>query len=462
MKIALKRTLLCFVASAVLVGTSASLADTLVAKQRIDEQQVSQMLDYEILLLRAEIALKSDDHQAFDDYMQQLDRYIAPEKFRTRLETLRLQWQMKTDDQVDLRVKFEEAVDAESVVILLPLSGSYSEAGHAMLEPIEKGLANRKTFVIDTHLYEDMDELWNLVKLFDPELIIGPLLKNKAQAIADRNQKIPMLLFTSIARIEKNTPHILSMASSAETYYKALQPLFEDVAYEEIAWLTDRSDVSIDLVSLVDQTLQAYGDPLSEGRAKAYSPFLLETQTLSGGVDKTLAKLMGAEESLGRKNWLQRTLGRSLEFEHYARRDKRFLMVLTAQNYAIQVRPLVDYLHLNMKVIWLPVDLPDPKKFQSSLSNWHDTYVLMPRFFIYQNAKFLQSEAEKEKVGLFHALGDLAVHLIRLSKQPRPFRVRHELDEIEIGNDGRYYLKPKMFKLDRDKMSSETLQKVVQ
>lgn len=440
---------------------SASFAESSTFKKPVDEQQASQILDYEILLLRAEIALRSKDTQAFNGYMLQLDGFIAPSQFQLRFNTLHQAWLQQNESKEHLRVQFKVAKEAKVTVILLPLSGRYSEAGQAVLEPLENALTNQKTYVIDTQLYDDMDELWALVNLFDPDLIVGPLLKSKAQALSQRNTHIPMMVFTTLDRKVKETPHILSMASAAEHYYKALQPLFKKVGYEEIAWLMDGSDSSNELKSLLEQGLQVYANPIQKEGELPYSPFLLDTQSLRNGVDKSLARLMGSEQSLERKNWLQRTINHPLKYEQYVRQDKRVLIIAMPQNYAVQVAPLVDYLHLDMTVLWLPTELPAAHKFQLNLASWQSTFTILPGYFVYQYTDFLESVDEKGEVGLFYALGDLAGHLIRLSGQPTPFRVKHELGEVEVDINGKYYLKPQTFKLDKEKMIPLSIQKTV-
>lgn len=418
-----------------LVGFS---ADAQASKKQIDEENTSAMLDYEILLLRAEIAFKAEDLANFNQYMLQLDKFYPPNSFVTRADVLQVLWQQMDFSKLLSKLTtdssgFSKAKDAKTIVVLLPQSGDFGEIGQQMLEVIEPAFINRQVYVIDSSLYEDMNELWGLVKMFEPELIVGPLTKDKAQKIANLNQTIPMITFASIDKDDVSKSNILSMASINQTYLRKLDQLLGNLDFSSLVWLHDESKTAQELIQQIQQN-----------RADKVA---LDLEKIQLGVDRTLAKLMGSQASKERKNWLAKSIGASLEFNSRTRKDKQLIVALTSASQAIQIAPMMDYYQLKLPVLWVPTELPPVEVFAKNLHEWQTTYSFLPAYLTYQlQDKSLENNLEN-KVGLFHALADLALDLISYSDQVKPININHGLGEIYIDEDNNYYLEAGIYQL---------------
>lgn len=436
---------------------SASFAETGVGKAQLLQDSRIRLIDYEILLLKAEIALRNNELGAFVQHMQQLQPQQTPEQFVSRFDYLQQQMQLIDSDAPQPSIEFSRAAEAENIVVLLPLSGAYAEAGQAILAPIQQAFANKKVYVIDTELYTDMAELARLVNLFNPDLIVGPLERHKAEPFLQNNINKPTLLFTSI---QQNYTHVVSLASSAQANAVALQPLLSQIKPQYVGWLVDNSPLSDPFLAAVEAQ---FNEPdLTEGETSLLSHpmWAIEPEILKGGVDKSLARLVGAEQSSARVNWLKRTLDRSIESNSYVRQDKSLLIASVPYQPAIQLAPLMAYYNFYYPIIWIPTQLPDIKTFNSTLDSWQKTYVLLPRYFVYEQALFDKKNQENINIGLFSALAEVAVEMIRRSEQPKPYVINSQIGRIEVKSDGQYYLLPELFELNNGRMKRISLERL--
>ncbi|MBE0494536.1 MAG: hypothetical protein IBX48_09380 [Thiomicrospira sp.] len=428
---------------------SASFAETGVSGASSQQDSRIRLIDYEILLLKTEIALRNSELGVFAQHMQQLETQKTPDQFVDRFDYLQQQMRLMDTTEPQPRVEFSGAVDAQSIVVLLPLSGPYAEAGQTILAPIQQAFANKKVYVIDTELYLDMSELANLVNLFNPDLIIGPLERHKAESFLHNNIHKPVLLFTSI---QQSYSHVRSLASSAEVNAAALQPLLASIKPQYVGWLVDDSASSDPFIGQVERQFsqpELFGlNPIEQ----SFPSLVIEPELLKGGVDKSLARLVGAEQSTARINWLRRTIDRSVESNHYVRQDKSLLVAAVPHQQAIQLAPLMGYYGYNYPIIWVPTQLPDLKIFNLSLSSWQKTYALIPRYFVYEQAVSNKKDEENINIGLFSALAEIAVEMIRRSNQPMPYVINSQIGRIEVKQDGKYYLLPELFELNNGRM----------
>lgn len=436
-------------ASLLVWPSSASLAEP-----EASQQEHIRLIDYEILLLRAEIALRNAQRGLFLQYMQQLGQQKTPPQFVARLEQLRQQLaqiDVREDAEV-VQIGFDTANKAQNIVILLPLSSAYAEAGQAILEPIQQAYADRRVYVLDSDLYEDMTELWELVKLFSPDLIIGPLERNKAEAFYAQNVQTPSVIFTSI---QAHYPYLRSLAPSAVSYLKGLEPLLTEVDWHRIGWVTDSSPLSEDFVVELAAFYSAQGIDDS----------VVRTEPLQAGVDRTLSRLFGVEQSNARKNWLQRTLGRQLEFDAYVRADKRLVVAFLSHQQAIQLSPLLDYYGRNLPVIWVPSQLPEMRMFKASLDSWQSTHALLPSHFVFEYRQPDQKSDENINVGLFHAMGEMTIEMVRRSAQgldgvqPEPFVTK--LGLVQLTERGQYYFLPELFELKQGRVNRASFENLM-
>ena len=433
-----------------------------------------QQIEFEIQLLRAEIAHRNGDHVQFIQHMHQLSRFLQiPPRFEARYQRLQQLWSQLIPNRSQNTPDFSKASQAQEIVILLPLSGTYAPAGHHLLEALQAGLPDKKVFVIDTDLYDNMIELWSLVKLFNPDLIIGPLERDKAQSFLEEGMPIPTLLLTSI---EKDYPHVRSLADIASSYTEALFPWLTYQTIDSIVWLSDTSHQAKEILEKVEVQLathktepasqqepaqleQGSQDQETESLSNPNSPNaqpIIQPILINGGLDQTLARTLGVEQSAARHLWLQRTLGRSLEFNPRVRKDKTHLIALLPIGQAQQLKPLLDYHQLNLPILWIPTQLPAAELFSNRLTSWQQTQALLPYHLLYPYQTMKKNpnqSAEEVQVGLLHALANLATTLLQESHQPLPYETETEIGKVRVNADGHYYVLPTLVEIGQGKLS---------
>jgi hypothetical protein len=398
------------------------------------------LIDYEIHLLRAELAVLHQDAQAFSQHYSRLIAQPIPSVFSERVETLHALYQHApwlASASSTSTIAFSSAQAAQTLVVLLPLSGAYHQAAHALLSVLQRALPSRQIYVLDTDLYENMAELWALVSLFDPQLIIGPLEPTKVEALMPfiNQRPIPTIVFTSISQ---QAAHIRSMASWRDSQLRLLIPLLAQMDWDAPAWLYQQP-----------QRVQ----PLIDGVARAYAEqgVLLwsSEQVIEQTLEAALAKLMGAQKAQSRYQWLQRTLERKLNYIDYSRQDRDVLLAQVDAQRALQLTPLLDFYQQRLPVIWLPPILPDKNQLRQTLPLWQSTYAFLPAYFVESVQKAAQDETQSDEVGLFYALGELAVQMIQQASQPLPVSLDSQLGRVFIEQDGRYHILPKLYRLDK-------------
>ncbi|UQB41693.1 hypothetical protein JX580_08430 [Thiomicrospira microaerophila] len=422
---------------------SASFAD-----QGSNSQQKIALLDFEILLLRTEIALRNGEQGLFLVNMYQLAQKTVPDQFKSRYEAL-IHQQGRLEPIPQFESGFSSVADARDIVVLLPMSTGLAQASSAIVEVFNQAFEGRRLHFLDTDLYQDMSELVRLVKLFNPDLVIGPLERQKAEAFNQYNLQVPTISFSSM---EITRPYLLSPSSHAVVFYQTLIPMLEKLDFNRIIWLTDGSDFSKTLMGEIKAWYLQQG----------VSTEALDQFQLEAGVDKSLGSVLGASQSDVRSSWLQRTLGRNLEVETYVRRDKTLLVAVLSQQQALQVKPLLNFYGRDIDFLWLPSDLPDIKVFVNSQTSWQQTYALLPAHFTQQLTSGLKNNAEALEIGLFHALANLVATLVKRAESSLPFQVPTDVGHLVVDQSGRYHFLPSLFFLDQGRLRQTMLDEIVQ
>lgn len=405
------------------------------------------MLDYEIIVLKAELAAQTGDLEAFTYKFQELQNYSVPNKFLERYKTLEAFFNLETQPNLVGRGVFASANTAQNIVLLLPLSGDFALVGHAMQEVLERRLVGKRIHVLDTDIYDSMGELWNLVQMFEPSLIVGPLLKPQAEELAKYNHNLPNIVFSSLDNPEKH-PNFLARASNNAVNAKFFSEVFDLLNPAETSWIVDKSKIA-----------QEQYDLATSLTSDADNKVLLQKIVIGQGVDKALSEAIGAEEASKRRSWLQHVVQTPLEFGGYVRQDKSLILILSEQLQAEQLAPLVKYHGLKTPVLWVPTNLPSIDMFYNNLENWQETYALFPAHFLFQLSEIPSQNLQESQVGLFYALADLAIDLIEQANMPKPFRLNTQLGKVEVHSDG-YYLMPRLVKLADNKLVYTELNKI--
>lgn len=422
-----------------LSGVLALQASPFISDNQPEKLHMEQ-LDLEILLLKMQLVLTKKELGEAKQYQNRLiaiwqslplDRLEEGPKWQVLQQQFNaLQQQLAQLQQEEALLKRAEgfAVNTETILVFLPMTGPYASAGQALLQGIEDSLPLEQSVkVFDTELYDSMVSLWELAQLFEPTLILGPLRKEQLQQWIQLQVPIPTLAFNRVPEIV-STPYVKSLAPNRTDDITYLVQWLQQYHYQHIALLYEDSVKGQALKQKFDQAwldLSKTHTSVEVGRiddAKIIgnAPRITAIE-VSDRLDGALAKLLHIPASNERAGWLQRTLKTPLHHLPRGRRDFDVVVSFLPYESASQVTPLLQFYHLDQVLsVWLPTEVPLVEKFVSNLAFWQATLAVLPNYFALQVQRFKQSHRssqvektdfskESVDVGIFYALGELAV-----------------------------------------------------
>lgn len=425
------------------------------------DQQI-QLIDAEIILLKAELAQKNSEIEQVRQYLiklEEVESFPLSEDMQLRIRQLRSYLEIADSTVKNKDSKSEHFyLDTKQIIILLPLSGHYEKVGKQVLAGLMEQFSDYHPVVIDTYIYDSMFDLWELVKLYNPTLIIGPLERDKAQALNDLNTGVPTLYLNEVDS-PKPTQASFSLSRSFHVY--DLAKLISENGYKHVVFLTDDSSQSQKNLAnfykawayLEEKNANEYLDEIIEEK-----PYFQE-QPIDTNVDKAISDLLLIERSNGRKNWLQKKTGTRIYFEPRARQDIELIVSFLPYRKAMQVTPLLEFFHLyKVSHYWLPSKLPSGKNFQNNLPFWHSTQALLPAYYAQPvfNANVMSNKTlpeQNEQSGIFHAFGVLAakvvIQLTNLERMP----IESDLGRVDFFANQFPYLAPDLYWLNKGSFS---------
>ena len=429
------------------------------ARNNYLENQV-ELIDQEIILLRAELARKNNDINQVKIYINQLSRMVILPVFQQRFAVLKLYLTTaKTSSPSFVNsssnasdsylyvgsiepLKFPELTEKSIVVVLLPLTGPYEEAGNKVLSGLTKALEDfsfqGSLAVFDTALYETVFELWEIVKYYDPAFIFGPLQKKTTQQWQELNTGIPTLYFNSMDRL---FGHERALSPSKSQGLNQVLTVLSNSQFESVLVLTDSSDSSKKLES---EFYQAWSSLNSLGQ--------YEHQPIERTVGQSIEVAMNIQRSEDRYRWLQKVTDSTLEFTPRPRLDFDAVVTLIPQNKAIQVGPILDFYQLKQVThIWYPSQTPNLDSLRQSLASWQQTYAVLP---VYNQADFTLNKPtsqQEDKNGLFYALGQVAIKIVNnpAISDGQNLYVHTEFGTLASNTLGQFYLLPVVYWVDQ-------------
>jgi len=416
--------------------TTASFAVMVPSTGQSLEEQI-QFIDQEILLLRAELAQSNQDIPALRRYIRQLQSTSLAPIFKTRLVALQ-SFLLLAGEANPAEHAFKLPQEGGQIIVLLPLSGDYAVAGHAILEGLKSAWPFNKRFtVIDSAIYSTMVELWELVKLYEPGFVIGPLSKQNILSWQNLETQIPTLYL--------NQPNYLfeyekALSPNKKRGLLQLKAFIEATGLENVVVLQRQHQAA---KKLQKQFKQAW---LTQKTGRFY-----ESLTIQGGIHQTMKTVLNVQKSIARKNWVQKTIQQELEFEARARKDLDAVVHFSSLDEAIQVKPILDFYHLSDAYsVWYPSILPSSDELQSQQNIWQQTYALLPPYLTQVQKTSSDEDSNEVESGLFYALGRLVAEVVKNPRLNLPTQslIRSELGEVITDENGVLSILPNVFWLD--------------
>ena len=438
------KTFICLIGFALLcsVTATASFADVEVPSNQMLEEQI-EFIDQEILLLRAELASTNQDQPSLQRYIDQLKELTLVPSFAERLAEL--EEGLSSLKIIDLaehkpsdRTNFGVVQEGDQVVVLLPLSGDYAVAGQAILEGLQTAWPfNREFTIVDSTKYSSMYALWEFVKFYQPDFIIGPLAKHDIRAWQSLDVRTPTLYLNQLDTYKLNER---GLSPNKALGLIQLNAFINALALERTLVLVDSNESAKELQVEFEQAW------LREGAAGSY-----KVESIDSGVHQTMRTALNVDDSYARKHWVQRTIGSELEFEPRARQDFDGVVSLTSMSSAIQAKPILNFYHLNRTAsLWYPTLYPTADELQSQRNNFQQTYAFLPPYLTQLTDSPNEDSLTAPQSGLFYALGLLAAEAVN---KPRLNLAHQALAESALGTlitnkEGRLTILPHLFWLD--------------
>jgi len=439
-------------------------------------------IDQEILILRAELALRNANLEQVRYYIDLLNREIVYAEFQQRIAYLKqylisgtpigLVKDSKPSQTVTEPVQANSTVinlhsssmmissikplgfsldkDNLMLVVLLPLSDVYTKVGNQLLDSLNSALALQnfkgQVAVFDTTLYDTVEELWTSVQAYQPDFIFGPLQKNLISEWHALNTRIPTLYFNEIDFIHD---YERSLSPNRTKGVEQIYSILEHHQYQNVLVLTDQSDESIKLEAAFLKHWQL------KNKIGLY-----QHEAIDSYVSESMEMAMNAALSKNRKSGLQRVIDTSVVFRARTRTDFDAVISFLPEHKALQVTPMLAFYQLNdVAHIWYPSQTPKINSFKENLSAWQDTIAVLPAH-LQSSLQANKSELElNENIGLFYALGQVAVEIVNNPSilDGTDLYIETEFGPIASNESGQFNLLPVVYLIDQGilKMADE-------
>ncbi|MGM0541756.1 MAG: hypothetical protein ACQEQR_04905 [Pseudomonadota bacterium] len=419
-----------------------------------------EIIDQEIILLRAELAQKNNDINQVKIYINQLNRMVILPIFQQRLAVLKLylttakrssQTRSNSSGQALNSylyvgsiepLKFPDASEKSIIVVLLPLTGPYKQAGNKILSGLTDALEaisfQGSLAVFDTAIYETVFELWEIVKYYDPDFIFGPLQKQTAQQWQALNSGVPTLYFNSMDSL---FGHERAFSPSKSKGLDQVLSILNNSQFENVLVLTDSSESSKKLEA---EFYQAWLSLNSRGQ--------YQHQSIERTVGESIEAAMNVQRSQERHAWLQKMTESTFQFRPRTREDFEAVVTFIPKNKAIQVGPLLDFYQLSQVThIWYPNQTSNLDALYKSLISWQQAYAVLP---IYNQAELALNKptpSKEDKNGLFYALGLVAVEIVKQSaiSDGQDLYINTQFGAISSNTIGQFHLLPAVYWVDQ-------------
>ncbi|QBZ83514.1 Penicillin-binding protein activator LpoA [Hydrogenovibrio crunogenus] len=411
------------------------------ANLSLDEQ--IQLIDLEILLLKAELAHKNGQTDQVQTYLSELKTQAQgielPSNIQDRMTVLQDYLnQSKPSDEASATFAFKPG----RVLAVLPMSGPYSRAGQELYEGLKSSLKSmypeEKLEVLDSNIYDSMFEAWEWIRLYQPSFIFGPLVKENVEALSALELSIPMLVFNEIKKPNALAKSFVPLSNKDAV--DKLVDLVKEGHYQRIAVLTDESDSS---KALMADFKNHWPEQESD------YPVYIQEQPVVSNVDQALERAVNSRQSTARKSWLQRTVRSPIQFTERPRQDLELVISFLPYRLAMQVSPLLEYYHLNsIPHYWLPSQRPSVDEFAASIPFWQATSAILPVSYARSIKQNNKNTDQIGQIGIFYALGELAARTVIETTQKHSMVMNTQLGQLTLDENQNYHFYPEIYWLD--------------
>ncbi|MBN2647052.1 MAG: penicillin-binding protein activator [Thiotrichales bacterium] len=424
-------------------------------------------IDQEILILRAELAVKNGDQNGLRQHLQQLEKSGVLPQYQARYEQLR-QRLGPTSTATEAGEKgalpklleffnfggsmqtFQiNLTDPNTVIALvLPQSGSYRNVGAELVQGIEESLKRLgfrgRILKFDTQAESSVYAIWQRLQTYQPNLVIGPLRKKQIEDWHQMQTGVPTLFLNDAP---------MPFAGNE----RSLSPSRSGGLVRLINRLESQNHRQMLVLAHLDEKTQPLSNVLQRYNQQSQG-VQFDVQSVSKGVDQALEQGLGLHQSAGRAAVLQKHLGRKLEFAARARQDLDGVISLLPAQEAVQITPYLQlYQRENLTHIWYSPQAPKLSDLTLHRVDWQNTEAFLPDylFHAYQQTTNLRPETEN---GIFYALGTAAVEILPYAEKwnQQTWLIQTQVGQVQTQPAGAFVLLPSVYRLDSGKVQPLT------
>ncbi len=435
------------------------------------EQSVEDQLlrvEQEILILKAEFAYQNSDQSELNNYIHQLNTMDILPRFKERVARLKFFLTQEKERGLDVAIESHLTVtgiqplqfpigggENSVIAVLLPLTGEYERAGNSLLEGVTDALKSADfvgtLVVLDTALYANAFEVWQLVKAYEPDFVFGPLRKTIANQWQSLSTGIPTFYFNEMDFLNG---HERALSPSKVKGVEVLMRFLEREAYQDILVLTDNHPASEKLESAFYSLWQSLDNSGS-----------YQHQHVDQTVGEAVEIASNIKHSKSRKSWFQSLTNTHVVFKPRARQDLDVVISFFSERNAIQVAAILDFYGFSdTPRVWYPVQAPRSSFFKKNLSSLNGSYAVLPTYFQRNFSDVTQEknniQGESNHFGLFYALGQVAGKIVNNSavSDGLELYIETEFGGVQSNSVGQFYLLPMMYWVNQ--RETEVLSKI--
>ncbi len=436
-------------------------------KQSSVEDQLLRV-EQEIIILKAEFAYQNSDQNELNNYIHQLNTMEILPRFKERVARLKFFLTQTREREIDTVIESHLTVTGIQplkfpirggenfvIAVLLPLTGEYEQAGVPLLKGITDALNNMDfvgtLVVVDTALYSNAFEVWQLVKAYEPDFVFGPLRKTIANQWQSLSTGVSTFYFNEMNFLNG---HERALSPSKVKGVEVLMRFVERKAYQNILVLTDNHLASEKLESAFYSLWQS-----SEHHGSYQHQYVDKT------VGEAIEVASNIKYSKSRKSWFQSLINTDVVFKPRARQDLDMVIFFLSDHNAIQVAAILDFYGFNhIPRVWYPIQAPRNTFFKKNLSSLSGSYAVLPTY-VQQNLSVISQEKnniqdENNRFGLFYALGQVAGKIVNNSaiSDGLELYIETEFGGVQSNSVGQFYLLPMMYWVNQHE--TEVLSKI--
>jgi len=293
---------------------------------------------------------QESSHKAILEPWIQLARiYLTPTDINTQLESL-ARWEKHHQSasfyqylpSEILALKTTPSYNPDTIALLLPLSGPLAKPGNAVKEGFiaayyqdKKNNEQKPTLLIyDSAKHKDPADLAKQAEMDGAQFVIGPLSRNSVEKAVVKSQiLIPQLTLNYTDKEPVTSSQIYQMGISAEDEAKQCAIGAWKNGYRYPLILVPKSELGTRASRAFSKQWQKLtGNIVGEGR---YIP--------GQDYNKTISKLLLADESQERIREIRRMFGRKIDTPPRRRQDIDVIFMVATQEEGRQLKPAFDF-----------------------------------------------------------------------------------------------------------------------